>query len=491
MDSGLRRNDGRGYMRLSGLLSAGAMLALGAGAARAEDWRAVRTSHHDVVFVDADSVQRHFDGRIAFRTRHRLAQNDSNRDFGYDRIDVAVAGRCGRSPDGQPLPAAGRRTYHLRGRPIAVVEWREEELVDDLGGIAADLCDGMIGHRRIVDLDQAMAEYADHDSLERLAAHVTGEVELVGTVVQGWEMNGVLLCGSEEGCREDSPTEFCWLEGGIRVPAPPGAPEWVDGGPRRDSAGAAFKGRIHRSRDGRGFGHMGAFACLVEVTGRVQFVTVPKRREQRRDDSAPGLSPQAIAAHQAFAEAVRSAGTVGLGRGRRRWEVDGFETGSSGGACYSLPSVKSGSRDQHPPVLGWPGLERMSREGAAITLVSRDWDPDLTFHFADPKAAAASEPYVRKLSSRGVTAISQKGAKVAIRYSDGREESFRFRDSATAVRAAGMADNMRGREIAEVKRETNRLTATPLDRVSLTFPDESLAQLAYERMEALRTACAK
>lgn len=477
-------------MRLRGLLPAGAMLALAAGSARAEDWRAVTTSHHDVVFVDVDSVRRHFDGGIEFRTRHRLARNDSNRDFGYDRIDVAVAGRCGRAPDGQPLPAAGRRTYHLRGRLIPVVEWREEDLVDDLGGIAADICDGEVGHRRFTDLDRAMAEYAEHDSVERLAAHVTGEVELVGTVVQGWEMSGVSLCGSEEGCRDDSPREFCWLDGGISVPAPAGAPEWVDGGPRRDSAGAAFRGRIHRARAGKGFGHMGGFACLVEVTGPVRFVAVPKRREERRDDNAPGLLPEAVAAHRAFAEAVASAGTVRLGRGDRRWEVVGFEPGSSGGACYSLPKFK-GLPDYNAPVLGWPGLERMSREGAAIILVSRDWDPDLTFHFTDPKAAAASEPYLRKLSSRGIAAISQKGAKVAIRWADGREESFRFAEPAAAVRAAGMADRLRGREIAEVRRETNRLSATPLDRVSLTFPDGNLAQRAYERMEALRAACAK
>jgi hypothetical protein len=477
-------------MRLSGLLSASAILALGAGSARAEDWRVVTTSHHDLVFVDVDSVRRHPDGRIAFRARHRLAENDSNRDFGYDRIDVAVEGRCERSPDGQPVPAAGRRTYHLRGRPIPARGWREEGLNDDLGGIAFDLCDGQVGHRRFVDLDKAMAEYAEHDSLERLAAHVTGEVDLVGTVVQGWEMNAVSLCGSEEGCRENSPREFCWLDGGIAVPAPAGAPEWVDGGPRRDSAGAAFRGRIHRARGGNGFGHMGGFACLVEVTGPVRFVEVPKRPDVPRDESAPGLGPEAIAAHQAFVEAVKAAGTVRLGKGERRWDLEDFKPGASGGACYSLPSVKGGDPGYNAPVLGWPGLQRMSLEGTTITLVNRDWDPDLNFHFPDPKAAARSEPFLRKLASGDIAAISQKGAKVSIRRSDGKAASFRFEDAAAAVRAAGMAQRLRGREIAELKRETNRVSATPLRRVSLTFQDETLARRAYERMEALRAACA-
>jgi hypothetical protein len=234
---------------------------------------------------------------------------------------------------------------------------------------------------------------------------------------------------------------------------------------------------------------MGGFACLVGVTGPVRFVQVPDRPEERQD-AAPGLRPEAVAAHDAFAAAIRSAAKVGLATGSGRWEVDEFKPGSSGGACYSLPSLKGSYPDPRAPVLGWPGLQRMTRERKEITLVDGDWDPDLTFHFPDPKAAAASEPFLRKLATGGVAAISQRGARVAIRYSDGRRESFRFEDSADAVRAAGIAERFRGREIGGLKRETNRVTATPLRRVSLTFPDEALAQSAYERMEALRAACA-
>ncbi|MGA9582548.1 MAG: hypothetical protein WBR13_11345 [Allosphingosinicella sp.] len=476
-------------MRLTAGALAGLILAAEAGEAQAEDWRALTNSHHDIVFVDADSVRREADGRIAFRTRHRLAENDSNRDFGYDRIDVAVAGRCERSADGQPVPAVGRRTYRLQGRPIPVQSWREEGLNGDLGGIAADMCDGRIGHRRFVDLDSAMAEYAEHDSLERLAAHVTGEVELVGTVVQGWEMNAVSLCGSEQGCSDGSPEEFCWLDGNIAVPAPAGAPEWVNGGPRRDSAGAAFRGRIHRSREGKGFGHMGGFACLVEATGPARFVTVPGRPEARSEAKAPASS-EAIAAHQGFAESIETAARVGLVTGPRRWEIDEFSPGTGSlDACYSRPRFKGADLDFPAPLLGWRGVERIGRDGARLVLASREYDPDLIFYAANPEASRETEDFLRKLSARGVQAVSQKGAKVAVLYSDGEKESFRFGDPPSAVHAAGMAHRLRGREIAEVKAQANRVTATALRLISITFPDEALARRSQERMEALRAAC--
>jgi hypothetical protein len=477
-------------MRSTAWTLASLALALGAGEVRADDWRAVSTSHHDVVFVDADSVRRTAEGRISFLARHRLDENDSNRDFGYDRIDVAVEGRCADPGQDRP-PASSRRSYRLKGRPVAAQDWREEDLIEYAGDLAADICDGRIGDRRFADLDSAMAEYREHDSLERLAAHVTGELDLVGTVVQGWEMNAVSLCESEEGCREDSPTEFCWLEGGISVPAPAGAAEWVDGGPRRDSAGAAFRGRVHRSREGKGFGHMGGYACLVEVTGPARFVAVPKRREGRPDGGSPPASPEAIAANRAFSESIKSAAKVAMAAGRRRWELDEFSAGTASlDACYSVPRFKGADLDFYAPVLAWRGIERISREGAQIVLASREYDPDLTFYFPDAKASRGAEAYLRKLSTRGVAAIAQKGAKVSVRYADGGNESFRFEDPASAVQAAGMAERLRGREIADLKPWGNQITATPLRRISLTFPDEALAQGSEERMQALRGACA-
>lgn len=475
-------------MRSTGVL-AGLALALGAGQAKAEDWRAVTSSHHDVVFVDADSVRRTADGRIAFRARHLLDRNDSNRDFGYDRIDVEVAGRCERTPDGQPVTAVGRRTYRLGGRPIPVVEWREEGLNEDLGGIAANICDGLIGHRRFTDLDSAMAEYRKHDSIERLAAHISGETELTGIVVQGFEMNAVSLCGPDE-CREKPPEETCWFDGNVSVPAPAGAPEWVNGGPRRDRAGAAFRGRIHRSREGKGFGHLGGFACLVETTGPSRIIDIADRREAGRDGNAAPVRPEVTAAHQAFAESIKSAAQVGLATVRRRWEVDKFSPGTGRlDACFSLPRFKGAELDFRAPALTWRGVERIGREGAQVVLASRDYGID--FYLPDPKTAPVMEAFLRKLSTRTVEAIEQKGAKVAIRSSDGGNESFRFGDPASAVLAAGMAERLRGREIAELKPWGKQIIATPLRQISLTFPDEALARTSEERMRALRAACAK
>lgn len=477
-------------MRATCVTLAGLVLAPWASSAQAEDWRAVSTSHHDLVFVDADSVRRQSDGRVSFHARHRLAENESNRDFGYDRIDLAVTGRCPARGSGLP-PMRSVRKYFLRNKAIAAQGWREEDLVEDIPLLAATICRGFIGHRSLADLDRAMSEYREHDSLERLAASVTGEIELTGIVVQGWEMNAVSLCGPDA-CREEPPAEFCWLEGNINVPAPAGAPEWVDGGPRRDSAGAAFRGRVHRSRDGKGFGHMAGFACLVEATGPARFVEVAKTRADQPQAADAVARPEAAAAHQAFVDIIKSAASVGLASGRRRWEVDDFTAGTGGdGICYSVPRFKGSSLDFYSPVLGWPGVERISREGAQVVLVSRDYDPDLSFYFPSFEAARGAEAFLRKLSSRGVAAISQKGAIVTVRYSGGEQEKFRFDDPAGAVQAAGLADRLRGREIAEVKAQGRQVTAIPLRRISLIFPDDALARQSEERMQALRGACAK
>lgn len=477
-------------MRSAGIALAGLILFAGAGGAQAQDWRAVSTSHHDVVFVDSASVRRDLDGRISFRARHRLAENDSNRDFGYDRIDVAVTGGC--RPDGADRPTAGSvRRYFLRGRPIAPPDWREEDLAEDMAGLVDTVCRGLIGHRRFAGLDSAMAEYGEHDSLERLAAHVGREVELTGTVIQGFEMNAVSLCGSESGCSRDAPSEICWLEGNIHVAAPAGAPEWSEGGPRRDSAGAAFRGRIHRSRAGKGFGHVGAFACLVEVTGPARFVAVEKRPAEPPDHGAPGRRPDAVAAHAAFVETVRRAGEVGLESSGRPWTADDFSASATGaGACYSLPRFKGAELGFAAPVLGWPSVESTSREGERVILVTRHYEADLDFYLPDRAAAGRLEAFLAKPAKLGLAAVSQRKARVVLHYPDGRNESFRFDDPASAVQAAGMADRLVGQEIAGLERVDNRLLATPLRRISLIFPDEAVAEQARERAERLRRACA-
>lgn len=479
-------------MRFTAGVVAGLILALGAASARAEDWRAVSTSHHDLVFVDADSVRRESDGRIAFRARHRLAQNDSNRDFGYDRIDLAVTGRC-RVRGADLPPAGGTRKYFLRNRAVEARDWREEDLSEEIPVLADMVCRGELGHRRWADLDRAMAEYDDHDSLERLAAHVTGERELTGIVVQGFEMNAVSLCG-EGGCREDGPRETCWLEGDVHVPTPAGAPDGVGGGPRRDSAGAAFTGRIYRSRSRRGFGHMGAMSCLVEVTGPARFVEIdPQRPEPAVDYGEPGRRPGAVAAHAAFVESIRAAASVELGSDDRRWTIDDFSPAAaspSGGACYSLPKFADSYVPGTAPALGWPETRRIVRDGASVTLVSDVYDGDLDLNLPDAESAGRMAAYVRRLSKSPVASVAQKGSRVTIGHSTGAREEFRFADAALAVQAAGVANRLLGREVRDIKTIGANLIIRRAQRLTLTFPDEAKAAEAERRMEALRSACA-
>ncbi|HEX8623830.1 MAG TPA: hypothetical protein VF782_01995 [Allosphingosinicella sp.] len=467
------------------------MLALGAEAAQAENWRAVSLSSHDVVFVDADSVRRQSDGRIAFRARHRLAENDSNRDFGYNRIDLAVRSRCG-AASAVPPPASSVRKYFLAHRPVAAVGWRDEEVVEDAASLAQTVCRGLIGFRSWADLDDAMIEYGRHDSLERLAAYVTGESELTGIVVQGFEMNAVALCG-EDGCGEAPTQETCWLDGGINVPAPSGAPEWVNGGPRRDSAGAIFRGRIHRSQTGRGFGHLRGWGCLVEVTGPARFVEIVPPPRPRVAYGAAGARPEAVAAHAAFAESIKAASPVKLAVDGKHWTVDDFGTAAgppSGGACYSLPRFSGDYVKPWGPALGWPDVREVVRRGAAVTVAQDRHDSDLDLYLAHDEAAQGIAAFVRRLKDLGVSAIAQKGLRVTVAGPTGSKETLRFADAAEAVRAAGIVNRLLGREIAEVKQSGNRVTIRRVQRQTLTFTDEAGAAEAERRILALRAACA-
>lgn len=477
-------------MRATGVL-AGLILAWGAGPAKAEDWRAVSTSHQDVVFVDADSVRRQSDGRIAFRARHRLDENDSNRDFGYDRIDLAVTGRCqARDPD--LPPAASVRRYFLGGRAVAALDWREEDLVEDGARLVARICRGLIGYRRFDDLDRAMAEFGEHGSLERLAAYVTGETELTGIVVQGWEMNAVSLCGPDL-CREAPPKEVCWLDGNISVPAPAGAPEWIGGGPRRDSAGAAFTGRIHRSLEGRGFGHMGGMACLVQATGPARFVEIAPPRQPQAENGAAGARREAVAAHADFAASIKAASAVKLESDGGHWTVDEYAPAAgahSGGACYSLPRFRGDHVQPWGPALGWTGAGAILRRGRAVTIAVDYHDRDLDLYLAHDKAAQSIALFVRRLASPGVARVSQKASRVTIVGRSGSKEEFRFADSAEAVRAAGIAQSLLGLEIVREMQSGNRVTILRVQRQILTFPDEARAAEAEHRMVVLRGACA-
>jgi hypothetical protein len=450
------------------------------------------TSHHDIVFLDADSVRRRPDGRIVFLARHRLAENESNRDFGYDRIDLAVSGRCG--PDmAEAPPASSRRAYFHRGRPVAAPDWRDEDVASDAGWIAIMVCNGTIGHRSFTDLDAAMAEYSEHDTLERLAAYRSSEVELTGTVVQGFEMNGVSLCGSEAGCSENAATEYCWLEGNINVPTPAGAPDWVGGGPRRDGADLTFRGRIHRSRTRGGFGHVNAFSCLVEATGPARPATIVRRPQVQIDYSAPGRRPEAVATHAALAESIASGGRIELAHGLRRWAIDEItpaaSTGGGGGSCYSLPRFGGNYLDRNPPSIGWPLVRRIERSGSRITIMTTGYDESLEFHLPNPAAAQATLAFAERLIASRVESVAQQGSEVVLRHADGRRERIQFDDAAGAIVAAGIAGKLRAAEVVDVKLEGTRVRAVPLERIALTFPGEARAMEALPRMEALRAAC--
>jgi hypothetical protein len=478
-------------MRVTGVF-AFLILAGGASGVKAEDWRAASLSHHDVVFVDADSVRRRPDGRIAFRARHRLDENDSNRDFGYDRIDLAVDARCQDRSSGRPPPASSVRKYFLRNKAVAPQGWREPGVTEDAAEVAETVCRGLLGYRSFADVDSAMAEFGRHNSFERLAAFVTGEIELTGIVVQGWEMNAVSLCGADS-CREAPPKETCWLDGNINVPAPAGAPEWVGGGPRRDSAGAAFKGRVHRSLQGRGFGHMGGMACLVEATGPARFVEIAPPRAPQVQYGAAGARPEAVAAHRAFAESVKAASGVELESDGKRWTVDDFGTAAgppSGGACYSLPRFRGDYVKPWGPALGWPNVRDIVRRGAVVTVAVDHHDGDLDLYLADDKAAQGIATLVRRLSNLGVAGVAQKGSRVTVIGRSGSTENLGFADAADAVRAAGIAQRLQGREIVEVKQSGNRVTVLRIQRQTLTFPDEAKAAESERRMRTLREACA-
>jgi hypothetical protein len=477
---------------------AAAAIAAGSGsaaAAEAADWRAVAMSHHDVVFIDADSVRRSGDGTIRFEAQHRLAENPSNSDFGYDRIDVEVSGRCG-APGDEPPPATTRRSYSYRGRGVAAPAWRQAGVAEDAAWIAAMVCEGTIGRRSFGDPAAAMAEYDEHDSLERLAASVSAEAELTGTVVQGFEMNGIALCGSEAGCREDAPSEFCWLSGAISVPTPAGAPQWTEGGPRRDTADLTFRGRIHRSRNGRGFGHVGAFGCQVEVTGPARPATIPRGTPPpAAERGSEGRRPAAIAAHAALFEAVRSGGHLQFATEARQWTIDELRPGTSDnggdGACYSSPRFGGTWLDGGAPGILWTRILRIERDGPTLTLVTTGYSESLDFHLASPADAAARADLARRIGGRRLAGIVQEGRAVTLRFAGGGRERLRFADAAQAVEAAGAAQRLSGEEIAELRQSGARLTALPFRRMRFTFANAEAATGAVGLMDALRSACAQ
>jgi hypothetical protein len=460
-----------------------------AAEAKASDWRAMPVPDRDVGFVDADSVRRSADGTIRFQARFLLGEDNPSGDLGYDRWDTRASARC--VAGGEPTTVRASRTFSLRGAPSTVGAWKIADANRSTFAMAEDLCGGLIGYRSFGTPEAAMGEYARHRSAEQLSAYLSEEVELTGTVVQGFEINGVELCGSESGCVDDAPAEFCWLEGDVSLPAPPGASPEAGGSYRRDTAQLAFRGRISRSRSGRGFGHVGAFGCQVELTGPARPATITQRRPAVPDFNAPGRRPEALAARAALDEAIGRAGEGVAVEGSRRVPFNRFSPVDEryGGGCSSQFQLGEAYPSPAFSGLSWEQVSGVAAAGPAVNLVMQKYDESADFHFATPAAAAALAAMIEELRSERVEAVEQAGGRVMARLAGGRRFERDFGSAALAVEAAGLIGTLRGRELATVRRNGAQVTAMTVRRVTLSFADEAKAGEVGARMEALRLAC--
>jgi hypothetical protein len=462
---------------------AAALFAFGGAQAAAADWRAV-TGGHNVGFVDADSVERGADGRISFSGRFMLGENNPSGDLGYDRYDARVTGDCS---GGEEARMQSRRTFFFRGKTVAAPDWIEEDAEADVAAMARELCGGVIGYRSFATLEAAMTEYKDHRSVERLAAYVSDEVELTGTVVQGFEMNGIALCGSEAGCTPRAPVEFCWLEANISVPVPAGAdPQSI----RRDTADMAFRGRIMRSRTGHGFGHMHALGCQVEATGPARPATIEKRPAVP-DPDQNGRSEAAVAAHARMAAAFAGAGKVGLAQDGHSWTVDELKERPTGwqGACGSDMLFGGQSLDPYPTAIMWDNILAMDVADRDLTVRTSRWNGNTEFHLVTPQAADATQALVEKLRSAGVASVTQKGRRVKVKLANGGEWTQTYPSTALAIEAAGIAGALLGREVAAIQRRGNTVSALLAREVKFTFENEQKAREIAGHLENLRGVC--
>lgn len=484
-------------------LTTAAFLVLATGnvpaAAAARDWRVMPDiGGHDIAFVDADTVVRGSDDRLSFRGQLRLNESPSNSDFGYDRVDLRVDTVCGVT-SGRAGASRVRRRYSYRGRPVPEPEWQAEDMVENVGWMADQICRGVIGPVRFASVEAAMATSERGGSDGPMAEYVSQEVELVGTVVQGFELSGISLCGSEEGCRDDAPSEFCWLAGSaINVPVPAGAAEWSDGGPRRDAADFAFRGRIKRSMTGRGYGHMAGFGCEVEVTGAVRAITITQQRPpaagaRQNAIAALGRLPATLVAHQELEAVVSAGGPLTVRQGDRSWDVDAVVPGSieSGGtgACSTIFRFGGTWLQGASPSLGWDWISALDVNGRTVTITSTGYDENLQFHLRSPAAAARMKPFVERLVRAPLASVAQAGRRVTLRYADQRVERIDLGDAGEAIEAAGMAYRLRGQEFARVTQDNNSLYALPVDRVILSFADEAKALAAAQAMRPLLALC--
>lgn len=472
-----------------------AVALMSAGPAMAADWRAMPIHGRDLGFVDADSVRRSASGRISFKARFLLADPNPSGDYEYDAHDLAAEGVCASS--GGETTVSGKRRFLFRGKAATPDDWIVEESQADAAAMTEALCRGEIGQRSFASPEDARAEYRDTNSVERLMAWVSPEAELTGTVVQGFEMNGILLCGSEQGCSEGAPSEFCWLDAPINVPVPAGA--GGDGQIRRDTADYAFRGRIWRSPTGRGFGHVRASGCLAQATGRARLATIP-RLPAKPAPTDPGIGEAALAAHGRLEKAMRGAGAVTATQAGNSWPIDELKARPAGwqGACGSDLMFEGKSLDPYPTAINWDGIGAIDVLGPRLDIKTGQWS-GIQFHAATAAEAEEYRALLDELRVAGIVSVAQSGRRVTVR--DGiathhgpifsHKRSFHRKSAAEAVRLAGMIGTVRGKDIYSVSRRGNEVTALTTRHVRLTFESEAKARTAESAMRELIRVCAK
>lgn len=469
-----------------------AVAILSAGPAMAADWRAMPTYGRDLGFVDADSVRRTPSGGISFKARFLLADPNPSGDYGYDSHEFDATADC--EAAGEEMRVRAKRSFRFRGKPATPEGWIVEEAQGDSAALADALCRGEIGQRSFAMPEDGQTEYRETNSVERLMAYVSPEAELAGTVVQGFEMNGILLCGSELGCSEGAPSEFCWLEAPINVPVPADARGEAI---RRDTADYAFSGRILRSPTGRGFGHVRAHGCLAVATGPARPATLPKQGQQpARPD--PGTSEAALAAHRGLEEAMRGAGAVTAAQAGNSWRIDELKARPAGwqGACGSDLMFEGKSLVPYPTAINWDLVDSIEVSGPRLEIGTSQWG-GIEFHVATPAAAEEYRRLLDELRAAGIVSVAQRGRHVTIREGINthhgpifsRKRNADQKSAAEAVRLAGMIGALRGKPIHSVTRRGNAVSALLERRVSLTFESEAKARALEAAMRGLMRVC--
>lgn len=464
------------------LLPAAAAAAVPAGAA---EWRAVTWPDNKIAFVNADTVRRHADGRIRFAAEVYTIDPALARAEGFDHVSLKASGRCNDSNH----RIEARAAYFRLGKAVKPKAAQREHRASM---IAFALCKGYLGQRAFVSPDAALEEHRlGGGPLQRLGDYRSEEVELTGTAVQGFEMNGITLCGSEAGCVDDAPWEFCWMEGRFNVPVPDGVDNHTI---RRDKADIRFKGRITRSRDGRGFGHLRASGCLVEQTGPAQIVQITQRRPdepKRGERGERGRTPEAARAHAALNAAFASVGAVTARQDSHSWPIDQLKARPQDweAACGSDLYYKGDSPHPYPTAIMWSDVAQIDAVGATLTILTQRYHESADYRLATPAAARRLAATLKQLQGRLPASVAVQGRRLTIRFTDGQELAEDYGDAGLAIQAAAVVEDLRGKEFRSVWQRGNQVNGLLARRVVLTFEDAEKAQVIAGLLGELRRVC--